>query len=134
MANMEEMIYTLGTSNRREEEFLKILRDKGIKNIVDVRRFPTSQFEHFRKENLEKILSKEGFKYFYLGDKLGGYRKGGYEKFMESEEFQKGIEKLEEIAREGPTVIICAERLFFRCHRRFIACALEGRGWKVVHL
>ncbi len=102
--------------------------------MVDLRRFPTSKFPHFRKEALEENLKREDIDYIYLGEELGGYRRGGYEKFLESQTFKKGLHKLEDIARSSRTLIICAERLFFRCHRRFIAQELEKRGWEVKHL
>ncbi|RKY29766.1 MAG: DUF488 domain-containing protein [Candidatus Omnitrophota bacterium] len=127
-------IYTIGTSNRSIEEFINILKSYGIKNVVDVRRFPTSKFSHFKKENLEKYLENEGIKYIYLGDLLGGYRKEGYEKYMETEEFEKGIERLKKIAEKQLTTIMCSERFPWRCHRRFISKKLKLSGIEVVHI
>lgn len=127
-------IYSAGTSTRSVEEFLEILHAYGIKTVVDVRRFPVSRLEHFRKENMETFLEAAGIKYVYLGAELGGYRKGGYEEYMHSGEFQKGLDRLENIGRKGPTLFICAERLPWRCHRRFIGQTLKKRGWTVVHI
>ena len=74
-------IYTLGTSNRSIKEFLEILKSYQIQIVIDVRRWPTSKwFEHFKKENLEKILSENNIEYLHF-EKLGGYRTGGYEAF-----------------------------------------------------
>jgi len=132
--NAHGKIYTLGTSNRKIEEFLDILKFYKIDCVIDIRRFPTSRWEHFKKENLEKALKEENIAYFYLGKELGGYRKGGYEKYTEKEFFKKGIEKLEKIAIKRVCVFICAERLPWKCHRRFVGKALQQRGWKVIHI
>jgi len=127
-------IFTLGTSNRTFEEFLEILKKYEIKVVVDVRHFPTSKlFPHFKKENLKNLLEKEKIKYYHL-EKLGGYREGGYEKYMETKDFKEGLEKLMEIAKKEKTAIICAERFPWKCHRAFISQALEEKGFKVIHI
>jgi len=127
-------IFTIGHSTRSFEEFLLLLKRFKIGILVDVRRFPTSKLEHFKKEKLEAFLKREGIKYIYLGKELGGYRKGGYKKYVETKEFMEGIEKLEKIADKGRTAIMCAERFPWRCHRKYISIALEERGWRVVHI
>lgn len=127
-------IYTLGTSTRSLEEFMGLLRQEGIMQVVDVRRFPRSRFPHFSRENLEGSLKRAGFRYFWLGDLLGGYRKGGYEAYMATEAFQKGLSKLKAIAEKGATAFFCCERVPWRCHRRFIAKRLREEGWEVVDL
>jgi len=127
-------IYSVGTSTRSREEFLQILTEYGIQVVVDIRRFPVSRLDHFKRENLQALLEKAGIRYVYLGKELGGYREGGYEKYMESPEFQKGIKELEDIAKKWITLFICAERLPWRCHRRFVGQALINRGWHVVHI
>ncbi len=127
-------LYTIGTSTRTIEEFVEILRHHGIVHVVDVRRFPTSRLEHFRKENLRAHLREAGLHYTYLGDLLGGYRRGGYEAYTRTEPFQRGLRRLLEIARIEPTVLICAERLPWRCHRRWIAQEAARAGLQVVHI
>jgi uncharacterized protein (DUF488 family) len=127
-------IYTMGTSTRSLREFMEMLDAHTILRVVDVRRYPTSRHEHFRKENLEPALRAKGLEYAFLGHDLGGYRKGGYEAYMDSAEFNRGIETLISGAREGKTALICAERFPWKCHRRYIGQALEKRGWRVVHL
>jgi len=131
--NKGEAIYTIGTSNRSLQEFLGTLKKYRIQMVVDVRRFPTSKHEHFKQENLKNSLEKEGIKYVHIKE-LGGYRKNGYLKHIQSEEFRQGIEKLLEIARQHKTAIMCAELLFFRCHRRFISDKLVEQGEKVLHI
>jgi len=128
-------IYTLGTSTRSGEEFLEILRARGIARVCDVRSFPGSRrYPQFSRENLAATLREAGFDYVWLGKELGGYRKGGYEAHMGTDLFHEGLSGLERLAAEDPTVVVCAEALPWRCHRRFIARSLEERGWDVVHV
>lgn len=131
---ISKSIYSLGSSTRTWEEFLAILVKFGIELLVDVRSFPTSKYEHFKRENLEDTLKKAGFQYAYLGRELGGYRKGGYEAYTKTSSFLKGLDLLEEKALKKKAVFMCAERLPWRCHRRFIAAELEHRGWRVIHI
>jgi len=127
-------IFTIGHSTRSFEEFLSLLKQFKISILVDVRRFPTSKLEQFKKEKLEHLLKQEGIKYIHLGKELGGYRKGGYKKYATTKEFMEGIKKLEKIAEENRTAIMCAERVPWRCHRKYISIALEERGWRVIHI
>jgi len=127
-------IYTLGTGTRGREEFINLLKIYKIKLVVDVRRFPTSKWEHFKKENLQKFLKKEDIGYLYLGRELGGYRRGGYQEHLQSSLFKQGIDRLEEVASRIPTAVVCAEKLPWRCHRRFIGEELTKRGWQVIHI
>ncbi len=127
-------LWTVGTSTRTPEEFLELLQHYGIVHVVDVRRFPTSRQEHLKKEHLQRLLETKDIRYTYLGDLLGGFRKGGYEEYMKTEPFKQGVQRLLEIAATEPTVMICAERLPWRCHRRFIAVAAEVKGFEVVHI
>ena len=132
---MEKEIYTIGTSTRSLKDFIKILLSHGINVAVDVRRFPFSKrFPHFCKDTLALALKENGVAYFYLGNELGGLRKSGYERYTNSKEFREGIERLESIASTSKVTFFCCERLFFRCHRRFIAKILEKKGWKVYHI
>jgi len=101
---------------------------------VDVRRFPTSRLNYFLKENLSSFLEENRIKYFHVGELLGGFRFKGYKTYIKSEEFLKGVGELEEIASRFVTVFMCAERLPFRCHRKFIALKLEESGWRVIHI
>lgn len=129
-----KIIYTLGTSTYSKEEFLELLKHYNIETVVDVRSFPQSRFEHFKKENLERIFKEEGFNYVYLGEELGGFRKGGYLSYTKSIPYKAGISHLEQIGKESITAFICAERFPWKCHRRFIASSLEERGWHVEHI
>jgi len=127
-------IYTLGTGLRSLEDFIEIINSYGIEAVVDVRSFPVSKLEHFKKINLEPLLKKEMLDYHYLGKELGGFRKGGYKNYTHTREFELGIKTLESLASKKTCVIICAERFPWKCHRRFIARALQKRGWEVEHI
>ncbi|MFH1487033.1 MAG: DUF488 domain-containing protein [Chloroflexota bacterium] len=123
-------IYTLGTSDNSPEEFVKLLREYGVEVEADVRRFPSSRFPHFHREALAEMVRQAGLDYVYLGGELGGCRSGGYEGYMLSAEFQRGIEQLEQMAGEKTVAVVCAERLPWKCHRRFIGFELMERGWQ----
>lgn len=127
-------IYTLGHSTRSLEEFLEVLNSFKIELVIDVRRFPFSKkFPWFNKENLEKELEKEKIQYVHFPE-LGGYRKEGYENFSKSKEFLEAIKKLLEIVDNKTAAILCAELLWWRCHRRYIANALASLGYQVIHI
>ncbi len=127
-------VWTIGTSVRSAEEFISILKRLGVEVAVDVRRFPTSRFEWFKKGGLKRVLGEAGVEYVHL-EGLGGYRKGGYGEYMRTEEFMRAFMELLRIVESGRRVaLFCSERLFFKCHRRFIADELARRGITVIHV
>ncbi len=130
---MKGTVYTLGTSNRTPKEFLRILKDYKIDLVCDVRRFPTSKFQHFKKSFLEKLLKKNDIDYMWLGNLLGGYRNPNYQEYTKTENFKEGIEKIKNLANSKRTCIICCEKLYFKCHRNFIAKALSSE-FEVIHI
>ena len=127
----EKTIYTLGTGNRSAGEFLNLLRTYGVEMVVDVRSNPAGKFPHFHKESLSRSLGEAELGYAFLGKELGGYRRGGYEAHTQTYEYLRGLDLLERLGSRLRCALICAERLPWRCHRRFIAKSLEERGWKV---
>ena len=127
-------IYTIGSSTRHLEEFIEILHHYQIHALIDVRSFPTSRCAHFTRANLHQELATAGIEYHYIGKVLGGHRKGGYEHYMNTRYFEEGLNTLEAIVRLKTTVVMCAEKLPWKCHRRFIAQQLEKRGCKVIYL
>jgi len=143
------IIFTIGHSNREIDEFLNLLSKNRIKLVVDIRRFPTSKFPHFRGENLKLHLQCNGIEYQWMKE-LGGYRKKiiddspniaiksqgfrNYADYMLTSEFESAIKKLESTALKKRTAIMCAERLYWRCHRKFISDFLSVRGWLVMHI
>ena len=133
--NTEKIIYSIGHSTHPIDEFISLLRIYKIEAIADVRRFPTSKnYPQFERQKLQSELEKIKIDYFWLGEFLGGYRKGGYQLYMQSETFLEGIKQLIALAEKQTTAFMCAEKLFFRCHRRFIADHLLQLNWKVIHI
>lgn len=146
--------YTIGHSTRSIEEFVSLLGQYGIGILVDVRAFPSSsKFPQFNKENLKTSLAYSGIAYYWLGKELGGCRKkseglgdkspntgwqtGGfrvYADYMHSKPFKEGIQKLIELGREKKTAFMCAERFYWRCHRRLISDYLLSLGHEVWHI
>ena len=150
---MHRVIYTVGHSTRSADELLALLQDAGVRELVDVRRFPASRrHPQHNRGALEGSLAAAGIAYRFLGESLGGRvpqrvptaasRNNGwnvpafryYADAMPAPEFQGGLARLEADARQRPTAVLCAERLWWQCHRRLIADALTVRGWTVVHL
>lgn len=143
--------YTVGHSTRTIEEFLGLLQQYGIKTLVDVRSHPGShKMPHFNQDALAASLKDQGITYHHV-PQLGGFRKKGlgeespnfglhsssfrnYADHMQSPEFQSALEILAEWAAEAPTVFMCAEKLYFRCHRFLISDALFIRGVNVIHI
>jgi len=110
-----------------------LLKRFDITLVADVRAFPTSKWPEFVKENLQNALPAHGIDYVHMRE-LGGYRRGGYEAYMRTDDFKGGLEKLIQLARERPTVVMCVESNPSACHRRFITRRLRRRRWEVVHL
>lgn len=131
------MVYTVGHSTRSLGELLGILRRYGIGVVVDVRRWPRSRrVPWFSRSVLSEYLPSRGIGYVWLGELLGGYRRGGYEAYMATREYRAGIGALIALieAARGPVAIMCAERSWARCHRRYIAATLAGMGYRVLHI
>ena len=94
-------IYTIGTSNRSFDAFVEVLHLYGVERAIDVRRFPTSRFTHFIKDNMSQELKQSGLSYVYYGDRLGGYRDGGYRNFMKTDIFQTALGDVERLGHHG---------------------------------
>jgi uncharacterized protein (DUF488 family) len=149
MENGLSSIWTVGHSTRSAHEFNKILLAQGIDALVDVRSFPGSRrYPHFNKHELSRTIEAKGILYFHC-PQLGGRRRASphskntalknasfraYADHMESEGFKKGIEELLELSVEKRTAIMCAEALWWRCHRSLIADLLKANGVEVIHL
>ena len=127
-------IFTIGHSTRSLDELIGILRCYDVSTLVDVRYFPSSRRNpQFNKNNLEIKLPESGIQYYWI-EELGGFREGGYEKHMDSEDFKLALNKLMEIAKQKTTAIMCAELLWFKCHRGSISSRLTKEGWTVIHI
>jgi uncharacterized protein (DUF488 family) len=147
---MISRIWTIGHSTRTIDIFISLLEENGIKLVADVRSLPGSRrYPQFNKETLVKSLSEAGIRYEHFPE-LGGRRKAkkdshntawrnasfrGYADHMETEEFRTGVERLLDLANKlGPTAIMCAEAVWWRCHRALISDHLKTRGVGVVHI
>jgi len=131
---LQIIIWTIGHSNRSIETFLQLLGEYGIQVLADVRSFPTSKIEHFKREQMQKWLQEHGIEYVWLGKELGGYRRGGYKRHMRTKLFREGIRQLLEIAKVRGACVMCMELKPKCCHRRFISAHLERKGVKVIHI
>jgi len=127
-------VWTIGHSNRSIETFLDLLKEHSIEVLVDVRSFPTSKIEHFKREEMERWLPEHRIQYVWLGKELGGYRRGGYRAHMRTKLFREGIKRLLETAAQKKTCIMCMEPNPKYCHRRFISAYLERKGANVIHI
>jgi len=123
-------VFTIGYGGRRFGDFVALLQQHGISLIVDIRRFPRSKMPEYSKESLEAKLPQFGISYIWMGQTLGGLRRGGYPKYMETDAYQAGITKLVELAEQGNIVLMCKERTDAGCHRRHIMETLADKGIK----
>lgn len=132
--NSEKEVWFMGYGGRKPKDVIDSLKDNRIELLVDIRRFPNSRVEAFRKDILMELLERENIAYLWLGDLLGGYRSGGFEKYMGTYDFQRGLNILTENVSKKRVCVLCLERKQKYCHRRFIAEALKKRGFKVVEI
>jgi len=119
-------IYTVGYGSRTQEELLNLLKLHKVQVVVDIRRWPTSKLEHFRREQLSRWLPAEGIDYVWMGEELGGYRRGGYGAHVTGEGFRRGVHQLLSLAAARRTCLLCLEISPRGCHRRFIATYLNS--------
>ena len=143
-------IWTIGHSTRAIDKFISLLQEHGIKLLIDVRSLPGSKrYPQFNKEALAASLGKSGIRYEHWPE-LGGRRKArvesrntawrnesfrGYADYMETEEFHNGMERLLQVAADaGATAIMCAEAVWWRCHRSLISDYLKAGGIEVMHI
>jgi uncharacterized protein (DUF488 family) len=143
-------LYSIGHGNRTLEELVATLREASVGRLVDVRRHPGSRrFPHFGRDALAESLPLAGIVYDFRGEELGGRRRAApssrhpawqdpsfraYADYTDTPPFRAAIERLLEAARAEPVAFMCAERLWWQCHRRLVADALTLRGAEVEHL
>lgn len=130
----DKIIYTLGTGLREQEDFIEILLAYNIGVCIDVRSFPRSKLPYFSQNALKDMLASNSIEYSFLGRELGGFREGGYAAYTLTREFSDGVSIIEGIALATPSVMICSERLPWKCHRKWISRELLKRGWRVEHI
>ncbi|HEY3788937.1 MAG TPA: DUF488 domain-containing protein, partial [Urbifossiella sp.] len=149
---MKPQIYSIGHSNYSLERLLGLLAQHRIEALADIRRFAGSRkFPHLNQESLAAATADAGIEYHWL-EALGGRRstkKGGpasrnlglrnesfrnYADYMHTDAFRRGVEKLLELAADKRTAIMCAEAVFWRCHRRLVSDFLLANGIAVRHI
>lgn len=142
-------IWTIGYSTRPLDVFLDLLAHYRIEAVADVRRFPGSRRQpQYASVALEQALAEHGIAYHWF-PALGGRRRArpdspntawrnasfrGYADYMESAEFASGLRELIEFCARQRTTLMCAEALWWRCHRALIADVLRVHGIEVVHI
>jgi uncharacterized protein (DUF488 family) len=142
-------IWTIGHSTRSLEEFLALLAAFRIEAVTDVRRFPGSRRQpQFAYEALAQSLPAHGIAYHWL-PQLGGGRRTrpdspntawrnaafrGYADHLASAEFAEGLASLLALAARQRTAVMCAEAVWWHCHRSIIADVLKLRGIEVIHI
>lgn len=142
-------IWTIGHSNKNFEDFLNLLKEYEIELLADVRSLPGSKkFPWFNKEYFEENLPAEGIEYILIRE-LGGRRKvnkdshnmawespqfRAYADYMDTPQFNDGINILTSAAKNKRTAYMCSEVLWWRCHRSLISDYLKLQGWEVIHI
>lgn len=142
-------LWTIGHSTHTLETFIDMLLSFNIEVVADVRSLPGSRkFPQFDQENLMEKLPQVGIQYIYIKD-LGGRRKmrkdsdntgwrsvsfRGYADYMETDPFKSGIAELEHLASQKRTAIMCAEAVWWRCHRSLVSDYMKWKGWQVFHI
>jgi uncharacterized protein (DUF488 family) len=142
-------IYTIGHSTRSLDELVSLLSSFQISTLIDIRTVPRSRHNpQFNGDTLGPALRKKGIDYVQI-PLLGGLRRArkdsvnvgwrnasfrGFADYMETEEFEKGLEELRGRADAGGVALMCAEAVPWRCHRSLVADALVTRGAEVEHI
>lgn len=142
-------IWTVGHSTRSGEEFTRILKAHEIEVLIDVRTFPGSRrHPQFNKGELAGALNEIQIEYKHE-PRLGGRRTPrpdshntawnnaqfrGYADHMETEDFKSGVRELLELSSNNRVAVMCAEAVWWRCHRSLIADYLKAEGHEVVHI
>ena len=143
-------LYTIGHSTRTLDELLDALRAHSIATLVDIRAFPMSRrLPQFNRDSLEQTLPAGGIRYVWM-KALGGYRKKvldesphialrnqsfrNYADYMLTPEFENAIAELVALAEQSRTAYMCAERVYFRCHRMLVSDWLLAHGHEVLHI
>ena len=143
-------LFTIGHSTRSLDELIKTLQAHKIATLVDIRAFPMSRrLPQFNRESLEKSLPAAGIRYLWM-KALGGYRKKSredspniglrnasfrnYADYMLTPEFENAMAEMVALAEGSRTAYMCAERVYFRCHRMLVSDWLVAHGHEVMHI
>lgn len=144
------VLYTIGHSTRTIEDLISALKAHQVQTLVDIRAFPMSRrLPQFNRDSLEQTLPAAGIRYVWV-KALGGYRKKSldespniglrnqsfrnYADYMLTPEFDRAMSDLLALAESSRTAYMCAERLYFRCHRMLVSDWLVAHGHEVSHI
>ena len=144
------VLYTIGHSTRTLDELIAALRAHQVQTLVDIRAFPMSRrLPQFNRDSLQETLPSAGIRYLWMKS-LGGYRKKvlddspnialrnqsfrNYADYMLTPEFAQAASELVALAEHSRTAYMCAERLYFRCHRMMVSDYLTAHGHEVLHI
>lgn len=146
---MEPTVWTIGHSTRPIGEFLDLLTEFGIEAVADVRRYPGSRHQpQYARDEFSRMIEATGRVYCWLPS-LGGRRRPmpdspntawrsaafrGYADYLATEEFAAGLMELTMLAGGFRTAIMCAEAVWWRCHRSLISDVLKSLGFEVLHI
>jgi uncharacterized protein (DUF488 family) len=146
---MRDPIYTVGHSILAADAFLALLQGHGVRQLADIRLIPKSaRHPHFAGERLAPLLESNGISYRHFRD-LGGRRTPrpdsvntawrvdafrGYADYMQTAPFRRALDQLSDFASTARTTVMCAEAMWWQCHRRLLADALLVRGVPVLHI
>lgn len=144
-----QTLWTIGHSTRDWDVFVAMLRQADIAVLADVRRFAGSRRNpQFSGETMARMLPDDGIAYLPMPE-LGGRRPAhadspntawrnagfrGYADYMASDGYLAARTRLESVARGQRVAAMCAEAMWWQCHRSLIADDFKSRGWEVVHL
>lgn len=142
-------LWTVGHSTHAWDTFVELLRGAGIEAVADVRRHAGSRrHPQFNDEAMAAALPQAGIDYFPFRD-LGGRRRPrpdsrntawrsesfrGYADYLETDEYRRAAQRLGELAAARRTTVMCAEAMWWQCHRALISDDFKSRGWQVLHL
>ena len=142
-------LWTVGHSTHPLKHLIEALRSFEIRVLADVRSFPGSRrYPHFNRDQLNVSLPEAGIDYQHFPE-LGGRRQvrpdsynmawrnkmfRGYADYMETDEFHEGVTRLLNVARARRTAIMCAEAVWWRCHRSLISDYLRAKDVEVIHI
>ena len=145
----QKSIWTIGHSTHTLDEFMVMLKSFQIGLVADIRSFPGSRrYPCFNKESLAVSLPENEIEYIHLRE-LGGRRKTtidsrntgwrvaafrGYADYMETEKFNSAIRELECLADKKRVAFMCAEAVWWRCHRSLVYDYLKHQDWTVIHI
>jgi uncharacterized protein (DUF488 family) len=144
------IFYTIGHSTRSWQEFVEVLHAHSIQSLVDIRSFPVSKrLPHFNREALQKTLPRDNIAYLWMKE-LGGRRPKirddspnvglrsisfrNYADYMLTRQFESAIAALIHVAGHSRTAYMCAERVYFKCHRMLVSDWLVMHGHEVLHV